>query len=160
MKNDRREFIKKGTTLAAMSVVGMGSASAGIRGLDSNSDQSKKPTQKKVKWPVKESADTPKLCMPASFTADVKAMRRIKQIGIAYVLMGGPKIPWKEEDLRAAMDRFKAQGLTIINMMFGGINNTILGREGRDEEIENVKKSLIAAGAVGLPVVEYNFYVH
>ena len=160
MKNDRRGFIKKGTALAAMSVVGIGSASAGIIDPVSTSNPGEKPAQKKVKWPVKEGADTPKLCMPTSFTADVKAMRRIKQIGIDYVIMSGPKIPWKEEDIRSAMERFKAQGLTIINMMFGGINNTILGREGRDEEIENVKKSLIAAGAAGLPVVEYNFYVH
>ena len=160
MENTRRNFIKKGTALAAMSVAGIGSASAGLSDALKISDQNQKKPQKKIKWPVKESADTPKLCMPTSINADVKGMRRIKQIGIDYVLMGGPRIPWKEEDLRSAMERFKAQGLTIINMMFGGINNTILGREGRDEEIENVKKSLIAAGAAGLPVVEYNFYVH
>lgn len=45
-------------------------------------------------------------------------------------------------------------------MMIGGFNNTIYGREGRDEEIAKIKDSLIAAGAVGLPVVEYNFYAH
>jgi mannonate dehydratase len=160
MKNNRRDFLKKGTTMAAMTVVGIGSASAGILGLDSTSDQSKKQTQKKVKWPVKESADTPKLCLATSFNADVKGMRRIKQVGIDYVLMGGPRNPWKEEDIRASMERFKAQGLTIINMMVSGFNNAILGREGRDEEIENVKKSIIAAGAAGIPVIEYNFYVH
>jgi mannonate dehydratase len=160
MKDNRRDFIRKGTALAALSVVGIGSASAGIPDFNSISDQKKNKPQKKVKWPVKESADTPKLCMPTSFTADEKGMRRIKQIGIDYVLMSGPRTPWKEEDIRAAMERFKAQGLTIINMMISGFNNTILGREGRDEEIENVKKSLIAAGASGVPVVEYNFYVH
>lgn len=159
MKNNRRDFIKKSTALAAMSVVGIGSATAGIAGPHNDSDQSKKQSQKKMKWPVKESAGTPKLCMPTSFNADVKGMRRIKQIGIDYVLMSGPRIPWKEEDIRAAQERFKAQGLTIINMMVGGFNNAILGREGRDEEIENVKKSIIAAGAAGVPVIEYNFYV-
>ena len=160
MKDNRRDFLRKGTAMAAMSVVGIGMASAGIPGPEITSGQTKKKSQTKVKWPIKESADTPKLCLATSINADVKGMRRIKQVGIDYVLMSGPKIPWKEEDLRAAMERFKAQGLTIMNMMIGGINNTILGREGRDEEIENVKKSLIAAGAAGLPVVEYNFYVH
>ena len=43
-------------------------------------------------------------------------------------------------------------------MMIGGFQNTILGREGRDDEIEKVKQSLVAAGKAGLAVVEYNFY--
>ncbi len=30
----------------------------------------------------------------------------------------------------------------------------------RDEDIEKIKQSIIAAGKVGLPVVEYNFYAH
>jgi len=56
------------------------------------------------------------------------------------------------------MDRFKKNGLTVINMMIGGHPNTIYGREGRDAEIKKIQDSLKAAGAVGLPVVEYNFY--
>ena len=39
-------------------------------------------------------------------------MRRLKQIGVDAVLMGGPQIPWDEAELRARMDRFKAGGLT------------------------------------------------
>ena len=30
----------------------------------------------------------------------------------------------------------------------------------RDEDIEKIKQSIVAAGKVGLPVVEYNFYAH
>jgi mannonate dehydratase len=166
MAENRRNFIKKGTALAALSVAGLGSTNAGLLasapGSDSNKasgpQQAKSP--KKVSWPVKESADTPKLCLATSFNADVKGMRRIKQIGIDYVLMSGPRIPWKEEDLRACIERFKAQGLTVINMMFSGITNSILGREGRDTEIENVKQTIVAAGKAGVPVLEYNFYVN
>ncbi len=44
--------------------------------------------------------------------------------------------------------------------MIGGFPNTIYGRPGRDEEIEKVRQSIQAAGQVGLPVVEYNFYAH
>jgi mannonate dehydratase len=160
MKDNRREFIKKSGTLAAMSVAGIGSGVSIISESMGGSDQKQKLQIKKVKWPVKEREDTPKLCMATSFNADEKGMRRIKQIGVDYVLMGGPRMPWNEADIRAAMDRFKAQGLTIINMMISGFNNVILGREGRDEEIDNVKKSIVAAGAAGVPVIEYNFYVH
>jgi mannonate dehydratase len=87
-------------------------------------------------------------------------MRRIKQIGVDYVLMGGPPIPWVEADIRARMERFKAGGLTVCNMMISGFPNTLYGRPGRDEEIDKVRQSIRAAGSAGLPVVEYNFYAH
>ncbi|MCB1124174.1 MAG: mannonate dehydratase, partial [Verrucomicrobiae bacterium] len=72
----------------------------------------------------------------------------------------GPRIPWTEAELNETMNLFKAHGLKVINMMIGGFPNAIYGREGRDEEIEKIQKSLRAAGNVGLPVVEYNFYAH
>ena len=58
------------------------------------------------------------------------------------------------------MDTAKAAGVTLGNLMIGGFPNTIYGRPGRDEEIEKVQQSIRAAGKVGLPVVEYNFYAH
>lgn len=74
--------------------------------------------------------------------------------------MGGPPIPWKEEDLRALVARFREGGLAVANLMIGGFPNAIYGRPGRDEEIEKVKASIVAAGKAGIPVVEYNFYAH
>jgi mannonate dehydratase len=87
-------------------------------------------------------------------------MRKLKQIGVTHVLMGGPRIPWAEAELKAIMDRFSANGLTVANMMIGGYQNTLYGRPGRDEEIEKVIQSIRAAGTVGLPVIEYNFYAN
>lgn len=164
MKGNRRNFIKKGTSLAALSAIGIGTSGwAGLSGcknsrtsITAGSDE----TQKKVEWPVTEGPDTPKLCAGISRNAEKGDMRKLKQIGIAHVLMGGGPIPWKESELRATMDRFGEEGLTVLNMMIGGFPNTIYGREGRDEEIENVQESIRAAGAAGLPVVEYNFYAH
>ena len=77
-----------------------------------------------------------------------------------YVLGGGPSIPWQETDLRARMDRLKANGLTLVNLMIAGFSNTLYGRPGRDEEIDKVRQSIRAAGRVGLPIIEYNFYAH
>jgi mannonate dehydratase len=113
-----------------------------------------------VSWPPAEGAGTPRICLGASPNLDEKGMRALKQIGVDYVLMGGPKIPWEEADLRARMDRFKAGEITIINMMIGGFNDVIWGRPGADAQIENVIKSIRAAGKAGLPVIEYNFYAH
>jgi mannonate dehydratase len=104
--------------------------------------------------------EAPKICMGISSRSGEADMRRLKQIGVDYVLMGGPAIPWQESAIRNIMDRLKQGGLTVCNMMISGFPNTIYGRPGRDEEIEKVKESISAAGKAGLPVVEYNFYAH
>jgi mannonate dehydratase len=155
MKDNRRSFLKKTASIAAViSVAGLNSCS------DSKSIKGTSSSSKEVEWPVLPDPDGPKLCVGISRDADAKVMRQIKQIGIDNVLMGGPPIPWTEQGLREIMDRFKAEGLTVVNMMMGGHPDTIYGREGRDLEIEHIQDSLRAAGAVGLPVVEYNFYAH
>jgi mannonate dehydratase len=108
----------------------------------------------------------PRLCLEmgaGSLSAgrlDTAGMRRIKQLGINDVLMGGPRIPWEESHIRSIMDALKSGGLTLGNMMISGFPNTLYGRPGRDEEIENICKSIRAAGRAGLPVIEYNFYAH
>src|SRR2546430_1401506 len=96
----------------------------------------------------------------ATGTVDEAGMRRLKQLGVSDVLMGGPPIPWLEPDLRALIDKLKAGGLELGNMMITGFPNTVYGKPGRDEEIEKIQQSVRAAGRVGLPVVEYNFYAH
>jgi mannonate dehydratase len=108
-----------------------------------------------------EGPQTPKLCTPFPIR-DVtdSAIRRVKQIGVDHVLSGGPKIPWEESELKSITEKLKAGGLTLGNLMIGGFPNTIYGRPGRDEEIENVRKSIRAAGKAGIPVIEYNFYAH
>ncbi len=113
-----------------------------------------------------ERNDTPKICMEiggGSLSAgnfDEAGMRRVKQLGADYVLMGGPRIPWEEGQIRSIMDRLKSGGLTLGNMMIVGFPNAVYGRPGRDEEIEKVRQSIRAAGRAGLPVLEYNFYAH
>lgn len=88
--------------------------------------------------------------------------RRIKQLGVNNVLSGGPQTPWTEESLNRVMQPWKEMGITVGNLMINVSNDIIYGRAGnkRDEDIEKIKQSLIAAGKVGLPVVEYNFYAH
>jgi mannonate dehydratase len=108
-----------------------------------------------------EGPNTPKLCAPLSSQGITDAdMRKVKQLGVNNVLMGGPAMPWKVSDLQPIVDKLKTGGLSLGNMMIAGFPNTIYGRPGRDEEIENFKTSIRAAGKVGLPVIEYNFYAH
>jgi mannonate dehydratase len=96
----------------------------------------------------------------AAGTLDEAGMRRVKQLGVDYVVMGGPRIPWQAAEIRARSDRLKSAGLTLFNMMISGFPKTLYGLPGRDEEIANVQASIRAAGRAGLPVIEYNFYAH
>ena len=113
-----------------------------------------------------EDRDTPKICLEmgagglAAGNLDEAGLRRVKQLGVDHVLTGGPPIPWRDDQIRSIMDRLRAGGLTLGNMMIAGFPNAIYGRPGRDEEIEKVRQSIRAAGRAGLPVVEYNFYAH
>ena len=93
-------------------------------------------------------------------SVDEAAIRRVKQLGVDDVLTGGPRVPWQEDDLRALTANLKAGGLTLGNMMIVGFPKTLYGRPERDEEIDKVRQSIRAAGRVGLPVIEYNFYAH
>ena len=88
--------------------------------------------------------------------------RKIKQLGVDYVLGGGGRTPWTEEGLKATMEPWRAAGITVGNLMINLSADTLYGRAGakRDEDIEKIKQSIVAAGKVGLPVVEYNFYAH
>ena len=69
-----------------------------------------------------EGKDTPKICLGFWGPVDEPGLRRVKQIGVDYVLTGGPKIPWSEGDVRARIEQFKAGGLTLCNMMISGFD--------------------------------------
>jgi mannonate dehydratase len=109
-----------------------------------------------------EGPDTPKLATAISLRNGVTDhdIRGVVQLGVYHVLSGGPPIPWTVEGLQPIADKLKAGGLTLGNLMIAGFTNTLYGRPGRDDEIEKVKQSIEAAGKVGIPVVEYNFYAH
>src|ERR1700722_3872216 len=66
--------------------------------------------------PRPEGKDTPKICLEAGAgnlsagAIDEAGCRKIKQLGVDYVLTGGPKIPWEEGQIKEMMDRVKAGG--------------------------------------------------
>ena len=115
---------------------------------------------------VSHEEGVPRICLEmgdgglSAGSLNAEGMRRIKQLGVNDVLMGGPRIPWQEEQIRSVMEKLKESGLRLGNMMIGGFPKTLYGRPGRDEEIDKVRQSIRAAGRAGLPVIEYNFYAH
>jgi mannonate dehydratase len=111
-------------------------------------------------WPPPLGQNTPKICLGGGQNLDEAGLRRLKQVGVDYFLGGGPRIPWDEADIRSRIEKFKAGGITLCNLMISGFNDVIWGRPGADAQIEDVIKSIQAAGKAGLPVIEYNFYAH
>src|SRR5690349_2132099 len=64
-----------------------------------------------------EGPQTPKLCLEAGAgslaagTLDEAGFRRINQLGVNYVAMGGPRIPWQENSSKASWKRCKLAAL-------------------------------------------------
>src|SRR6476619_4307035 len=97
-----------------------------------------------IPGPRMEGVNTPKICLEmgggalAAGNFDDPGMRHLTQLGVAYALTGGPRIPWGEAELRARIGQLKAGGITMYNMMIGGFPKTLYGQAGRDEEIDKV----------------------
>ena len=109
-----------------------------------------------------EGPDTPKIASSINVREITdQTIRDVVQIGVYHVLGSGPvKLPWTVEQLQPMVDKLKAGGVALGNLMINGFPKTLYGQPGRDDEIEQVKASVLAAGKVGIPVVEYNFYAH
>jgi len=109
MKNNRRDFIIKSSSMAAaISLAGLSGNTISDKSIGKKNIDGK--SEKRIEWPIAENPDIPKLCVGVSMNAEEKIMKQIKQIGVDYVLMGGPPIPWTVEALRTIMDRFRTQG--------------------------------------------------
>jgi mannonate dehydratase len=144
----------------ALQAVGLGAALAAIP--ESGAAAEKVPMGMKGEGP-----DTPKVCLEygsaglsAGGATDDERIRRIRQLGVNYAIGAMGPAPWDEARLRAYMDKAKAGGLTIGNIMIGFPYEVIAAKDGRDAAIEKVKQSIVVAGKCGLPVVEYNWYAH
>jgi mannonate dehydratase len=122
----------------------------------------------------KESKDTPKIAVGmfdgggggggrgAGNRDMTAAVRRIKQLGVNHVLSGGGQLPWTVEALTAQLEPWKTAGIQVANLMINLSPDILYGKAGtkREEDLEKIRQSIVAAGRVGLPVVEYNFYAH
>jgi mannonate dehydratase len=88
----------------------------------------------------------------------------VKQAGVDRVVGGlpfgetGEEQPWELGPLRRLKERFEAAGfeLSVIESS-PPMEQTRLGLPGRDEEIEQFNTMLRSMGALGIPVVCYNF---
>lgn len=123
-------------------------------------------------WPLagqgmpKEAADTPHVCLGPIADSEIHpaGIRRYTQLGLTHIILNGGGFPWDADTLKAKVKTLRDNGLTVgdIGLPWTGTSGTymrdiIYGRAARDHAIEQVKQSIRAAG---IPIVEYNFYVH
>lgn len=101
--------------------------------------------------------------------ADVNAetLRWLRQLGCAHVIFQGTdsvdtegKGFWAPGDVRAAWKNCEQAGLVLESMMIpiDFYRKARLGQDGRDQEIENVCRTIRAAGAEGVPMLEWRFW--
>ena len=110
--------------------------------------------------PHGEERALPHLAVDVGAHSSPQQLRKLRQVGVDHVLMAGPPLPWTASELEERISRFADHGLAIANMRLDGFTDALYGRPGRDREIEAIQRSIHAAGTVGLPVIEYNFYAH
>ncbi|MCI2423221.1 mannonate dehydratase [Saccharopolyspora sp. K220] len=155
MGSTRRQFVTGTASVAALSAIGATEAA--------NASAPTDLPYPDVNWPddVREGPDTPKLCQWFSRNPDEKTVRRWRQAGVTGALVTDtPPLPWGIDTLRADRTRLEALGLHVTAYLISGPESAILGTEDRDRDIDDIKRSLVAAGKAGIPVVEYNWYVH
>ena len=116
-----------------------------------------------------EGADTPHICLGPIADAEINpaGIRRYTQIGLTHIILNGAGYPWNGDALKAKVKTLADHGLKAGDIGLpwsgpagGGMRDIIYARPGRDKAIEDVKTSIRAASAAGIPIVEYNFYVH
>jgi mannonate dehydratase len=158
MKFTRRAALE---ILGASSLAPIGAANPHTTGQVSESPKEGKDTPKIAVGMGDSGAEAGRGSRAGAFDP-AEGPRRIKQLGVNYVLGGGPQTPWTEESLSAIQQRWSAAGITVGNLMINLSPDILYGKEGakRDDDLAKINQSIVAAGKVGLPVVEYNFYAH
>lgn len=152
MTRSRRRFLKESASMAALSAI----AGIGAGGIESDSAVGLSARAQPAEWPVTEGPDTPKICMGSGRSEE--RMRKVKQLGVDHVFTGMGGLPWDEERIRELKESCEAGGLKITHLFMGGMDNLVYGSGDLDETIENVQRSVRAAGAQGIRVVEYDWY--
>ncbi|RII17765.1 Mannonate dehydratase [Streptomyces sp. YIM 130001] len=165
--SSRRSFLKRGSTGAAAAALAVssgafaaGTASASSPARAAGADGAPFP---QLNWPeeVREGAATPKLCQWMSRNPDEATVRRWRQAGVTGALVTDtPEVPWNAAELMKDRKRLEDRGMHVTAYLISAPDSVVRGEDGRDRAIEDIKTSLRAAGRAGIPVVEYNWYVH
>jgi mannonate dehydratase len=97
----------------------------------------------------------------------VSTLKWLRQLGCTYVIFQGTdqvdtarKGYWTKEDVLPHKRQCEEMGMILESMMIpiDFYKKARLGQQGRDQEIENVLRTIKAAGEAGVPMMEWRFW--
>jgi mannonate dehydratase len=155
MKNNRREFIKKGSALAALSVVGIGSGKAGLMAINGNEDTtSGEVSMKSASKPVM------KIALQAKPEPSEEDIKFIQQMGIDQVVLWTNASKSSAEFYSSRKQLYKEAGINVFGFGNSSVHNQdaiVLNLPERDAKVEEYKAHLRNLGKAG---INYTTYAH
>jgi mannonate dehydratase len=115
--------------------------------------------QRAYEWMPQLSDNTPD-CEP-------QTLRWLRQLGCEHVIFvrtdnvdKAKKGYWTKDDVLRQKVNCDALGMTLLSMMIpiGFYKNALLGQKGRDEDIDNIRRTIRAAAEAGVPMLEWRFW--
>ena len=93
---------------------------------------------------------------------DPSSLRWLRQMGCQYIYAGIPDRDRKgylsTADILSVKKLCQDADVTLEVMTLPGFGLAMLGQPGRDEQIENVRRTIRAAGEAGVPTLVWNFW--
>lgn len=155
MKNNRREFIKKGTALAAISVVGMGSGKSGVMAIaESKTSVSNQSSGNR------SSGSVMKIALQASPEPAENDIKFIQQMGIDQVVLWTDASKSSSEYYYSRRQLYEAAGINVFGFGNSSVHNQdaiVLNLPDRDSKVEEYKTHLRNLGKAG---IHYTTYAH
>src|SRR5687768_17257069 len=85
-----------------------------------------------------------------------------RQCGLSEILMNTPLLPgeerWEYEDLARLVDRAESFGVRLVcieNVPVKFVKEIMLGRPGRERQLENMQTTVRNMGRAGIPILGY-----
>mgnify|MGYP003826160565 CR=1 FL=1 len=155
MKNNRREFIRKGSALAAFSVIGTGHIRSGLPDLKQSETEAKGSEHGGL--PEKQSM---KIALQAPAEPADNDISFIRQMGLSHVVLWTDASKAGYEYYASRRRIYESAGIEIFGFGNYDVHNQdkiVLNLPGRDEKIEEYKNHIHNLGKAGIP---YTTYAH
>lgn len=155
MKNNRREFVKKGSALAALTLTGLGSVNGNFPGIISG-----KGNRSSEKSKSKQVEPYMKIAYQASPEPNDNDIRFIQQLGVEYVVLWTNAQKASYEYYNSRRELYESAGIKVFGFGNYDVHNQdaiVLNLTGRDAKIEEYKNHLRNLRKAG---ISYTTYAH
>lgn len=155
MKDNRREFLKKSGTLAALSLTGIGSVKE-----ISSAVAPQQPFTKVEKNRKAPSEPFMKIALQTSTEPSETEIKFIQQLGVGHVVLWTDASKSSAEYYASRKKLYADAGINVYGFGNSSVHNQetlVLNLEGRDAKVEEYKNHLRSLGKAGIP---YTTYAH